>query len=87
VECFERAAIHNTEPHERDRLLNFVVVGGGPTSVEFVGELHDLVTRDMKRYYPELQKHVRVHLIEAGPRLLPSFHPDLGDLVETRYYV
>mmetsp|Transcript_4275 Transcript_4275/g.5007 ORF Transcript_4275/g.5007 Transcript_4275/m.5007 type:complete len:274 (-) Transcript_4275:285-1106(-) len=39
----------------------------------------------MKRYYPELQKHVRVHLIEAGPRLLPSFHPDLGDLVETRF--
>jgi len=85
VECFERAAIHNTEEKERDRLLTFAIVGGGPTSVEFVGELHDLVLRDMKTYYPDLQKHVSVHLIEAGPRLLPSFHPDLGDLVKRRF--
>jgi NADH dehydrogenase FAD-containing subunit len=44
LECFERAAYPDTSDQERKRLLSFVVVGGGPTSCEFVGELHDFVT-------------------------------------------
>src|SRR5688572_13794365 len=49
LECFERAAIPMTDPAERDRLLSFIVVGGGPTSVEFVGELSDFLKEDVAR--------------------------------------
>lgn len=74
LECFERAAMPGVSPEERDRLLSFVVVGGGPTSCEFTAELHDFLDSDAGRWaYPELAKHVRVTLVEAGPRLMPAF--------------
>ena len=53
-ECFERASNPHISANERKRLLTFIIVGGGPTSVEFAGELHDLCAKDVKRWYPEL---------------------------------
>lgn len=40
LECFERASNPTTPIQEKQRLLHFVVIGGGPTSVEFTAELH-----------------------------------------------
>ena len=40
---FELATQHHSEPDERKRLLHFVVVGGGPTGVEFSAEFHDFL--------------------------------------------
>jgi NADH dehydrogenase len=55
-------------------LLTFVVVGGGPTGVELAGALGEMsrftLARDFRRIDPAL---ARVLLIEAGPRILPSF--------------
>lgn len=42
IECFERASSPTTSDVEKSRLLHFVVVGGGPTSVEFSAELHGI---------------------------------------------
>ena len=52
-ECFERAALPQTTPEERRRLLSFVIVGGGPTGVEVAAELHDLINDDLAKLYPE----------------------------------
>ena len=71
LECFERAAIPNLPESERERLLSFVVVGGGPTSCEFVAELYDFVTKDVAKWYPDLT--AKITLVEAGPRILGSF--------------
>ena len=38
---------------ERKKLLSFVIVGGGPTGVEVAAELHDLITEDLVKLYPE----------------------------------
>ena len=74
LECFERAAMPGVDPAERDRLLSFVVVGGGPTSCEFTAELHDFLATDVSKWaYPDLAQHVRLTLVEAGPRLMPAF--------------
>lgn len=40
-------------PQERKKLLSFVIVGGGPTGVEVAAELHDLITEDLVKLYPE----------------------------------
>ena len=40
---FELATQHDAEPDERQRLLHFVVVGGGPTGVEFSAEFYDFL--------------------------------------------
>lgn len=49
----------------------------GPTSCEFVAELHDFVTNDVKRLYGDLVPHVKVTLVEAGPNLLGPFAQSL----------
>ena len=73
LECFERATNPTLSPAAVERLLSFVVVGGGPTSCEFTTELHDFLTQDVSRWYPDLAQKVRVTLVEAGPSLLGSF--------------
>ena len=85
LEVFERAELHLADSKERDRLLSFVVVGGGPTSCEFVGELHDFVTQDVARFYPHLKKHINVTLVEASEHLLGQFDQKLVGYVEKRF--
>ena len=43
IECFERASNPHLPDAERRRLLTFLIVGGGPTSVEFAGELSQFI--------------------------------------------
>eukprot|EP00980_Cylindrotheca_fusiformis_P000461 scaffold115_cov123-Cylindrotheca_fusiformis.AAC.1 len=79
LECFERASNPNISANERDRLLSFIVVGGGPTSCEFTTELHDFLKDDVKKWYADLVPHIRLTLVEAGPGLLGSFDRSLAD--------
>ncbi|KZV57585.1 hypothetical protein F511_03045 [Dorcoceras hygrometricum] len=60
---------------EKERLLHFVVIGGGPTGVEFSGELSDFIMRDVKQRYSHVKNYIRVTLIEAN-EILSSF--DVG---------
>ncbi|CAD6340803.1 unnamed protein product [Miscanthus lutarioriparius] len=57
---------------EKRRLLHCVVVGGGPTGVEFSGELSDFIIRDVKQRYSRVKDYVHVTLIEAN-EILSSF--------------
>ncbi|ERN05266.1 hypothetical protein AMTRI_Chr08g166780 [Amborella trichopoda] len=57
---------------EKSRLLHFVVVGGGPTGVEFSGELSDFIIRDVHERYSHVKENIRVTLIEAN-EILSSF--------------
>ena len=75
LRCFEGAA-HNPDPAERRRLLTFVIVGGGPTGVEFAGALSELLRRPLTRDYPRINfEEARVILLETAESLLPGF-PD-----------
>ncbi|GGN01539.1 pyridine nucleotide-disulfide oxidoreductase [Thermus composti] len=57
--------------------LRFVVVGGGPTGVELSGALAEFLRYVLPRDFPEIPG-TEVHLLEAGPRLLPAFRPGLS---------
>lgn len=76
--AFERAE-RTTDLAEREALMTFVIIGGGPTGVELAGMLPTIVRHAL----PEDFRHVdtrksRILLIEAGPRLLPALPEDLG---------
>ena len=64
---------------ERRRLLNFVVVGGGPTGVEMAGAIAELAKRALASDFRSIDPRcARIILIEAGPRLLAPFDPSLS---------
>jgi len=76
--AFERAE-REPDARARRKLLTFVVIGGGPTGVELAGAIAELsqfvLGRDFRSIDP---REAKVVLIEAGPRILPSFSPSLG---------
>jgi NADH dehydrogenase len=77
--AFERAEVM-TDEDQRRRLLTFVIVGGGATGVEMAGAIADVARQtlaaDFRRIDP---RSARIILIEAGPRLLPTFPAGLSD--------
>lgn len=78
LSAFEKAETAESADEKR-AYLTFVVVGGGPTGVELAGALGEMsrftLARDFRRIDPRL---TRVILIELGPRILPSFDPNLS---------
>ncbi|RWU04872.1 NAD(P)/FAD-dependent oxidoreductase [Pedobacter chitinilyticus] len=65
------AAIIAKDPETEHELLNFVVVGGGPTGVETAGAIAELKKHVLKNDYPELDLNkVNIYLIEGSPELL-----------------
>ena len=73
------ADLPDVTPEERRRLLHFMVVGGGPTGVEFAAELHDLIDESLRDNYPDLVGIPRITLFEAMPTILGGFDKDLRD--------
>ncbi|MBA2602794.1 MAG: FAD-dependent oxidoreductase, partial [Acidobacteria bacterium] len=71
--AFERAE-REPDPAEQALLLTFVVVGGGPTGVELAGILPTIARRGFKGDFRRIDPaRIHVVLVEAGPRLLPTF--------------
>lgn len=70
IDCFERASIPTLSDEERKKALQFVIVGGGPTGVEFAAELHDFVNEDIVKLYPQVKDLVKITLLEAGGHIL-----------------
>jgi len=73
IECLEQASEPAIDPEDRKRLVHFVVVGGGPTGVEFLAEMHDLVHEDLHKTFPGVVNDVRLTLLEAQDEILNSF--------------
>jgi NADH dehydrogenase len=72
VNAFLRA--HSQSAPLRPEQLNVAIVGAGATGVELAAELHnstrELVSFSLDNIDPD--KHIRLHLIEASPRILPA---------------
>jgi NADH dehydrogenase len=77
LSVYERAA-KETDPKVREALMTFVVVGGGPTGVEFAGSLSELTHHVLTKDFPELHpEKSRIIMLEAMDRLLAPFPAEL----------
>jgi NADH dehydrogenase len=71
--AFEQAELARDDS-ERKRLLTFVIIGGGPTGVEMAGAIAEVARQTLARDFRLIDpRTARIVLIEAGPRLLPTF--------------
>jgi NADH:ubiquinone reductase (H+-translocating) len=78
LRCFEAASADPAR--RRDGTLTFVVAGGGPTGVELVGTLAELVEILVRHDHPEIDRaHVRIVLVELMDHLLPAFSERSGE--------
>ncbi|MFZ4574703.1 MAG: NAD(P)/FAD-dependent oxidoreductase [Phycisphaerales bacterium] len=76
---YERAECLAADPRERARLLSSVVIGAGPTGVEMAGALAELARRALKSEFKLANlAEARVVLVDGGPRVLPTFPPELS---------
>jgi len=70
LENFEQALLTD-DLHQRDALMNFVIVGGGPTGVELAGALAEIKKGILPKDYPDLDtRRVQINLIQSGDRIL-----------------
>lgn len=74
------AALLTNDLDERLRLMNFVIVGGGPTGVELAGAFGELKKHVLPNDYPDLDiRRMNVHLIQAADKLLPTMSQNASD--------
>lgn len=77
VPCREEYHTNITQEMKR-QLLNFAVVGGGPTGIEWSAELHDLINEDMKKLYPDLIQYSNITVYDVAPKVLSMFDEKLS---------
>jgi NADH dehydrogenase len=64
---------------EDETIFSISVVGGGPTGVEMAGAFAELVRGPLRNDQAHAAAHIRINLIEAGPRILPMFSEKLSE--------
>jgi NADH dehydrogenase len=68
------------DPQQQEEYLTFVIVGGGPTGVELSGAIPFIAKKALVSEFRRVDtRRTRVILVEAGPRILPSFPEDLAE--------
>jgi NADH dehydrogenase len=82
--CFELATLEPDQVQRR-QLMTFVIVGGGPTGVEYAGALAELIRGPLARDFPSLDlRECMVILLEASSVLLGSYPLHLGEYARRR---
>lgn len=74
------AAESEPDAAKRESLLRFVIIGGGPTGCEIAGAIAEMARVTLPKEFRRIDSRgSRIFLVEAGPRLLPTFHASLGE--------
>ncbi len=80
INMLEQADVEHEDKSLSDRLMTFVVVGGGFSGVETVGELNDFIRDSIKHFYHNIDsKDARIILVNSGGRILPEVTEGLAE--------
>jgi NADH dehydrogenase len=78
IDLFEQAEVE-TDPARKLRLLTFVVIGAGLVGVELAGEFTEFLHNLTRTYRNVRYDEVKIHLLEAGPKVMPEMERELAD--------
>ncbi len=82
LQSFEEALLKDSI-NEQEALMNFVIVGGGPTGVETAGALAELKMHVLPNDYPDLDlRRMQINLVENNERLLSSMSIEASNQAE-----
>jgi len=82
LENFEQALLTD-DIHERNALMNFVIVGGGPTGVELAGALAEIKKGILPKDYPDLDtRKAQINIIQSGDCLLKGMSKEASKKAE-----
>lgn len=82
LENFEQALLTN-DVAERNSLINFVLVGGGPTGVELAGALAEMKNAILQKDYPDLDvSKMQINLVQSGDRILNTMSEKSSESAE-----
>ena len=82
IENFEEA-LNTTDLKERQSLMNFVIVGGGPTGIELAGALAELKEHVLPNDYPDLDiRRLQISIVEANNRVLKGMSEEASERAE-----
>ena len=85
IDLVETASIPGQLESEQKRLLHFVVVGGGPTGVEFAAEVRDFLREDVAKIYPGICDHIQVTLVQSQDHILNNYDQQISQYTEERF--
>ncbi|XP_022860067.1 external alternative NAD(P)H-ubiquinone oxidoreductase B1, mitochondrial-like isoform X2 [Olea europaea var. sylvestris] len=85
IDCFEKAVLPELTEEERKTNLHFVIVGGGPTGIEFAAELHDFLHEDLLKIYPLAKDLVKITVIQSGDHILNMFDERICSFAEQKF--
>ncbi|HET8735569.1 MAG TPA: NAD(P)/FAD-dependent oxidoreductase [Pricia sp.] len=82
LENFEQALLTDNL-HKRDALMNFVIVGGGPTGVELAGALAEIKKGILPKDYPDLDtRRAQINLVQSGNQILKGMSDQASQKAE-----
>jgi len=82
IQNFEEA-LNTADLNERERLMNFVIVGAGPTGIEVAGSLAELKEHVLPNDYPDLDiRRMQINIIEADDRVLANMSKEASEKAE-----
>ena len=82
LENFEQALLTN-DIDERHSLMNFVIVGAGPTGVELAGALAEMKKAILPKDYPDLDvRKMEINVIQSGNRVLDAMSENASEKAE-----
>ncbi len=82
LENFEEALL-SSDLNERIALMNFVIVGAGPTGVELAGALAEIKKGILPKDYPDLDTRLaQINLIQSGDKILKEMSPQASKKAE-----
>jgi NADH:ubiquinone reductase (non-electrogenic) len=86
IDLVETASIPGQSQAEQERLLHFVVVGGGPTGVEFAAEVQDFLREDVSKIYPGIHDRVKVSLVQSRDHILNTYDQTISEYTEKQFH-
>jgi NADH:ubiquinone reductase (non-electrogenic) len=84
IDNFEKATLSDSE-EEKKRLLSFVIVGGGPTGVEFAAEMNDFLVDDLRKAYPGVYKLASITVVQNAELILNMFDRSVSEFAEQNF--